>query len=79
MLIASFFVQPRCTSLGWCANVNGYIFTATKLGMLQISIAEHLRGFMQTHMMTPLQIRCHGKRDEVWNFDIYRLPPNFYP
>lgn len=76
MTVATFFIRPKNTPLGWRANVNGNIFTATTLQVLRRSIATHLRGFLQKETKISLGVRCREK-EKNWKFDVYRLTPNF--
>ena len=46
-MTATFIVDPKQTSLGWRADVNGNIFTATSLPVLRRSIASYLHELLQ--------------------------------
>ena len=76
-VVATFFIQPKNTSLGWRADVNGKIFTAMTVSVLRQSIATHLRSFLQKGTTISLDVRCRENEKKSWKFDVYRLTPNF--
>lgn len=78
-MTATFIVDPKQTSLGWRADVNGNIFTATSLPVLRRSIASYLHELLQKETTTPLDITCRGKEKTGCIFDVYPLTPDFYP
>lgn len=68
---ATFSVNPTCTSLGWRANVNGKVFTATKVSTLRQSISTYLLNFLQNETEIPLSIDTfYEPEDFSWKFTI---------